>query len=158
MPRLNRRQSSRRIGDVSDLPPARRYHLLTGRTNAVGYLGVPAYQTRDEFEDAWSDFGDQLTEEWIAKHPGTRPFAWWLCGDHQREVIADDPTMIAATLNEKFCHTFGFLHSEAGNLYPVQEPQADYLARHGLLLPGEVKRIVPDLADEDDDDLDHESD
>jgi len=28
--------------------------------------------------DLWAAYGDQVTAEWIAEHPGTRPTCWWL--------------------------------------------------------------------------------
>jgi hypothetical protein len=31
----------------------------------------------DVAEAAWHAHGDELTREWIARHPGTRPPAWW---------------------------------------------------------------------------------
>jgi hypothetical protein len=75
------------------MPPRRRYlrrsrtafkpgavaQLLTGGNHLGGY-GVrhrPDSFRWDDARAAWDDLRDDLLPEWIAEHPGRRPFGWW---------------------------------------------------------------------------------
>jgi hypothetical protein len=105
--------------------------------------------TREEFDALWESHGEELTREWIEAHPGTRPFGWWLARGEERPVVAEGPVARSA----KFAHTFGFFHEEAGfNRHGVQEPQASYLRRHGLLSAAEIRALAsrPAVTEEDD--------
>jgi hypothetical protein len=31
----------------------------------------------EAIQNYWETFGDSIVAEWILKHPGTRPWAWW---------------------------------------------------------------------------------
>ncbi len=108
-------------------------------------LEAPNSEGLDEafVADWWAQNGERITEEWIARHPGSRPWPWW-CWDHgkERPVINPDhdPACDFAVRRDSF---FGFVHSGVFSVQrgadgklshsPWQEPEADYLDRRGLL-------------------------
>src|SRR5262245_17338425 len=135
MPRPRRRGRVRRL-DLLVLTKGQRYHLETG---CVCVPGAGFGSDRESFEDAWEIHRDTILEEFIAEHPGRRPFAWWLL-DHaqERPVVGTWATEreVEALRHDprRFCK-FGFLDTsilgpdEDGELVPLQEPEEDYLAR-----------------------------
>lgn len=137
MPTLRRRQTSRRP-DGCD--PDMRFLLETGSTHRTGLSWWTIRQiTRQQFDEAWGGHGDAITAEWIAKHPGTRPFGWWINVHQQERPLVDGERRC---VEAKFAHTFGFFHCEAGfNRHAAQEPQTVYLRRHGLLTRDELKAL-----------------
>jgi hypothetical protein len=135
MPILRRRPTLRR----GDLSPGLRYLLETGSTNYLIEWPQLSQVSRERFEELWAVFGGEITTDWIAKHPGTRPFGWWLLVHGKERPVVGEPI----GRNEKFAHTFGFLHEEAGfNRRGMQESQADYLRRHGLLSETEIRALA----------------
>lgn len=68
MPRL-KRIGIRHRGEWSQ---QQRQHLLTGRS-----FFDDTFADDDQMRQAWSEIGEELTAEWIAERPGTRPWGWW---------------------------------------------------------------------------------
>ena len=84
--------------------------------------------------EAWSDYPIRTMTEWITKHPGCRPLAWWAF-DAPEPRILEDPTPVESswllTNYRRAPH-----HGES-----IYEREVDYLRRHGLLLGDELKRF-----------------
>jgi hypothetical protein len=98
-------------------------------------------------ESAWRQFREDILENCIAEHPGTRPRCWW---------VYDAPRLNGTTLPEPRCR-IGRPTASGQSTYEgpreddarylggcglmplggVYESQWTYLARHGLLLPSE---------------------
>ncbi len=82
--------------------------------------------------EAWSDYPPRA--EWITKHPGCRPLAWWAF-DAPEPRILEDPTPVESswllTNYRRDPH-----HGES-----IYEREVDYLRRHGLLIGDEFKRF-----------------
>lgn len=135
MPTNRRRIVQSRRLNVARLDYCREYHLLRGRPMIEGYA------TRDELESAWAIHGEALLAEWIEQHPGTRPFAWWLCDHgHERPVIDSRPcAQQFADAMRREGGKFEYLHTHT--IPPLQEDEAAYLARHGLLTAAERRAL-----------------
>jgi hypothetical protein len=76
MPRVSRR-SKRRTAGYTD---QHIQQLLTGVTlSCMSGFGAIHKGIGDEggMRAAWNELRDQLMPQWIAEHPGTRPYAWW---------------------------------------------------------------------------------
>jgi hypothetical protein len=67
-------------------------------------------------EDLWAAHGAEITVDWAAERPGTRPSCWWRW------------TAPRAALGTRW------------GRYEF-ESQASYLRRHSLFLPGEERRL-----------------
>lgn len=75
MPRKQRREKLRR----EPLDPAIGEYLLTGETAQLRAWDRMALAVRRAHVDAlWQGHRDELLPAYIAAHPGTRPFVWWL--------------------------------------------------------------------------------
>ncbi len=116
-------------------------------------------------EEIWRDYGDDVAEQWIFDHPGTRPALWWRytapeprqrvggTGTPRSEVLADAPILDygvpAMWIDADDLTTLLALKcvvlDDADP--PTFEAQAAYLARHELFLPGERRRLRPDAFD-----------
>ncbi len=142
--RRRRQQAAERLAELSKDQVR---DLATGRPFFGGF------HTREEFEDMWAAVGDELLAEWLDRHPGLRPFGWWVC-EHKRErpVVHEITGNGVARLRAE--SRFGFLHSSIwlGGLTPLQMDETDYLQSLGLLSDEELARIP--LEDDDDDSVD----
>jgi hypothetical protein len=71
----------RRVAKVrrEPLSDAMRRHLLSGEYPTRGDFGswVEVFDKSTDQRGRWQEHGDDLLAEWIADHPGTRPWAWW---------------------------------------------------------------------------------
>lgn len=68
---VRRKDAKRRLG----LTPACRKELEQGfawPTPFDGYRNDP-----DDQEAGWREHGEQVLADWIAQHPGSRPWGWW---------------------------------------------------------------------------------
>jgi hypothetical protein len=102
-------------------------------------------------EEFWEYHGERITNEWIAKYPGSRPWPWWVF-DHGQERPIINPMEAAEELREiERSSYFGFVDSgiftarsePGGKLVgvPWLEREVDYLDRHGLLTEDERLRL-----------------
>lgn len=133
MPRLRRKGPQRRRGTYETLSGNQEYQLGTGRA----LIPTDHFTTEDDMRVAWELHRDRLLPEFIHKHPGRRPFAWWLF-DHgeERPIVVDWPEWTDGAVVERMRReTFGFLHTEilgrGGETF--QEQERAYLSRVGLL-------------------------
>lgn len=124
---------------------------------------------RDELLKLWREVEAHVLSDWIPMHPGTRPRLWWRYSAPRIpfgswEVTAG--TYLDGRLPEPRLQIsgagappwdVGFAHApwfECGlpQLWedfdpkdaPRFESQANYLRRHGLLMPGEEKSLKPE--------------
>jgi len=123
------------------------------------------FRSREYWQKLWVEHGAQITEEWAAKHPGTRPQHWWRFGAPRLPVAEHGehagwyyaPELIMPRLHlggsgapdpeltiHVYCLDHGLPVLHEGDFDPsdppIWETQLAYLKRHGLLLPGEAKR------------------
>lgn len=139
MPTLRRIAKRQR----EELTKVQRCHLLTGWCVGGMVNGRRhGFQTREEFLAAWEEHRDELMQEFIAKAPGQRPFAWWLArgierplSEAGREMFSQVGDQIRA--NHRLTEFFGFLHQDEW-----QEDETQHLRRNALLLPGEEHAIA----------------
>ena len=112
--------------------------------------------------EVWSEFGSAVEAKYASTRPGSRPALWWLLsspeprkrlGGRAKCAEDDEPTLEYGA--PKFWvgeddsvfwlrpHETGdgppVIHSDG--FLPVFESQAQFLRRHGLLFPGELRRI-----------------
>src|SRR5688572_5271552 len=77
----------------------------------LGYGFFNEYKTREEMQQAWGAFGEELLADFIEENPGDRPYCWWLCAHgKERPVVAAWATP-AIVEQERARSRFGFLHS-----------------------------------------------
>ncbi len=74
---------------------------------------------REKAADLWAQYRERILADWIEQHPGTRPSCWWKFDrpENKRPEFSPRP-------------------GEPRSL-PAPKVQRAYLARHGLLEPGE---------------------
>jgi hypothetical protein len=138
MPTKRRMRPHRRT-DIEELDDSRLYELQTGHP----LISVMSFDGDVELMRlAWEIHGEDVLADFIAEHPGRRPFAWWLF-DHgkERPIVADWPTWTPEVLASHRSDTYGFLHTEifgGRSMEPLQEPETDYLRRLGLLTESEL--------------------
>ncbi|HEY7116562.1 MAG TPA: hypothetical protein VH475_08250 [Tepidisphaeraceae bacterium] len=127
----------------------------------------PSDEDMEVRRDYWEQHRDEVLAEWVAQHPGTRPWSWWhfamseprrviagheapqngfapwrfMPGKSLEQIEAEWPAMFARLWDE---HLKGNSQREYwyGCPSPVQsfatyESEFDYLDRLNLLLPGE---------------------
>ncbi len=108
-----------------------------------------SFETIEEMRDAWDAVRDDVLPAFIEKHPGRRPFAWWLF-DHGRERPLYRERLEGFCTEEQLrreqgrgdSSRFGFLHTQMwGSKGYFQEQEEDYLARHGLLGRDELRLV-----------------
>lgn len=111
---------------------------------------VPAsacFMTDEQIRELWLAHAAELTLEYAAGWPGTRPTLWWRysapghraktggSGDNAHEVMAYAPTYLIGACVQV-------------NVDPLNPPrfqsEAAYLREHNLLLPGELERLTAD--------------
>jgi hypothetical protein len=117
-----------------DLTEFQEFHLLHG-----GFTLLAGFVDRDMMEDAWQAHRPRLLREYIAQKPGRRPLAWWLFEGvpryGERPVIRE---VRPEYLEREREQTHGLLHTHTH--LPIQEPEADFLRRHGVLSRAEWER------------------
>jgi hypothetical protein len=155
----------RRIGigrrpDLEVLTREQYDHLANGWT----YFSQ-GYASREDAELAWEIHGDAIMESYVKEHPGRRPFGWWLFQHRKERPIVgksfepDEIANMRRNIRLNADH-FGFLHTsifawpDGKTLEYLQEPERDYLERHGLLSDEELEALAAFDAAEDDDDVD----
>lgn len=93
------------------------------------------------YREAWDYYRDRIREPFIKANPGKRPYAEWVFelvpAYGERRIIREN------TLDREAWTQWGILHTNT--IPPIQEPERDYLERHGLLTADE--RIALEEAD-----------
>jgi hypothetical protein len=82
---------------------------------------------------AWDAHRDRIMGQWMRLYPGTRPFAWWLFegGPKHGERRTTEHWTAEHERHRANWQKHGLLHLHTTPA--TQEPEAEYLARHGLL-------------------------
>ena len=142
------------------LSPEEKHQMPTG----FAFFGDGYGRTnpdRERMQADWEQYRDDLLAEWIQKHPGTRPFAWWLFDSPERRRTADgsvhpfdNPERIAHVEECRLLYPNSPMdayrlrygrpstHVGFGDGLVRYESEADYLSRLDLLLPGEAELIA----------------
>lgn len=114
---------------------------------------------QEALEAAWKAFRVELLREWVAEHPGTRPWAWWRfdAPELRRRVDGRRHPFFSAKRAERVARlitrpdaaddlreqlnstSFGVpcAHVCVDDAQALYETEHDFLARHDMLLPGE---------------------
>jgi hypothetical protein len=110
--------------------------------------------------DDWESRRDELLRAWIIQHPGQRPWAWWLFDANDRRETADGTVHpFDRPERRELAERWHAKHPDQSHLVKMfqlyygcpalivgeglvrYETEAAYLARLGLLLPGEAELI-----------------
>ena len=138
------RRTRQRKADVSSLSVDQKRDLLYGKP----FIVPAGFQDEDEMRRAWEAHREALLEEWQEKQPpGTRPFAMYLFElvpefGERRTTPHFKPAWRANWLEH------GLLHTHL--LPPMQEPEAEYLLRHGVIDEWEYEQAFSDEVEDDD--------
>ena len=160
MPRLLQTTKARRI-DYAKLPglckalaDGNYFSFLDG--NILGYE-----PSKYIFQEAWVQLRDVILSSWVAEHPGSRPWGWWMFDrpELRRRIDGqvhpfDDPGYCAKAKRIRAEHPHGGLdlmatsygipryhtteHVDRDGLY---ETEAAYLDRLGLLADDERNAV-----------------
>jgi hypothetical protein len=135
----------------------------------ANYLEYLLAQDHGTAARLWRLYGPKVLGEWIEKSPGTRPTMWWRFDaprwtppDHhtdfwyaKQKLLPEPRQRLSGTgtpawevmaymprwdlgIPEDWAYTCDFDEDDP----PTYESQAAYLKRHGLLAPGELKRLT----------------
>lgn len=167
MPRVRRRAKRRRTGYTD----AHVYQLLSGHDffgSAFGRDDLVSRCDLGAMREAWRELRAGLLADWIAEHPGTRPYAWWTfdAPERRRRIDGQPHPFDNAERIAKVEHWRRDYPDVAGReackLYygmPVclmtrddfdaeYESEADYLDRLGLLTDNERAALAVKCAEE----------
>jgi len=145
MPRKIARKIERK--DRVNLTAGARRYFETGSADTLegwdikGHPRPPLVPGGDKRSPAemWADHGEQITADWIKKHPGTRPYYFW---SHNPE---DYKPINEVKMVERYCICVGVTAFPGKRIFPeppfLYESEAAYLKRKGLLTEYELERI-----------------
>ena len=141
MPRISRRIKRRRRPTKYTARHIR--DLETGRADFFGDLFGGDFGTR---ADAWRELKGTILANWIAEHPGTRPWGWWEFDTPARRERADgklNPFDREDYPENLKTLSFGAPHNHLTreDLEADYETEADFLRRHRLLEPEEIEAL-----------------
>jgi hypothetical protein len=100
-------------------------------TLASGLGLIERYPTED-VRAAWEEHGEWILETWIDHFPGSRPFGWYLAVGVPRfgeRRLLEDRMRLPCWRENSSHHGILNIYSIA----PAQEPEVEYLRRHGQL-------------------------
>lgn len=132
---LSPSRAPKKKGISEQLTGAEISHLLTGQyrsgTDVRWMQGLPNWQLMIQI---WELVQGEFLPGWIRDHPGTRPFAWWVCDAPERMKRPDGQVV------EKLIAPPGYWVAkfEAAAF----ESQAEYLLRLDLMDASEKKIVL----------------
>jgi hypothetical protein len=94
-------------------------------------------------EPLWRDHGEEILAEWVAEHPGTRPWGWWKFDATEPRPVVRGTALVSDRRwwAERWRDQFGvpmFVQIRPrGAALPLVESEASYLQRLGLFAVGE---------------------
>jgi hypothetical protein len=158
MPRRRWRIKARR----EPLSPALRAYLELGlggvmaarrRMPLEGYAEAVYFSHERERAAAWQEYGDEITADWVAAHPGERPWGWWqhvapgprLCLEGAKYVYRGAKPGDGNWIWQEDFGLPGRPQARRPGAAPARmlfESQATFLQRHDLLMPGEAERLT----------------
>src|SRR5580704_6790224 len=99
MPTNRRKRLSRRRLDVAELNRHQRRELESGAC-ILPWLGFRGDAVA--FNKAWRVHGREILEDFIERHPGRRPFAWWVEHGKERTVVASIGADLMSSLRQHY--------------------------------------------------------
>lgn len=143
MPRLKRRSKNRMAGFTS----WHRHELEYGHAYEFIPHDEAFHGDREAMQVAWQSMGSIILREWIAKHPGTRCWAWWAFDAPERRQCLNGPhpfdrpdswretdKLCADMQRRVYSLSYGCPSLYGPGDFDCQfESQPDYLDRLGLL-------------------------
>ena len=113
------------------------------------------FLTAAEVAMQWAEVRDEIIEEWVIAHPGSRPRTWWAqdAPSPRRRIGGIGQAAYEVTAHaEVYDHGLPAVWVMPGDGFdgvpvdlddpPVFESEAGYLRRFGLLLAGELERLA----------------
>lgn len=159
-----RRTTPKRLS--GEIPPALRAFLETGERESGDVLAFLLDRDPSRLHKAWRECRKVILCDWIARCPGTRPWAWWVCdapqepvpgwpddraaqrkrlggtGTPQHEVVAVAPHfdrgVPVSWFDAEGAALFGGVAVDEADP-PRYESEAAYLQRHNLLSASEQR-------------------
>jgi len=158
----NRTRRTRIVTERRVTPGERDYFFTGNYDDPDVFLGIAGSET--EARELWEKVRDELLAEWIADHPGRRPWAFWKLdateprrrtgGRGEAYPGYDHPCNLRAGIPYRFmlqrdADIFRSV-SPGGREYEIYDPadppryesEASYLDRLGLLTDAERKRLT----------------
>ena len=107
----------------------------------------------------WDDIREELVSDYVRKHPGTRPWAWWAMDAPEPELVDQGEDLEPVSFMRRqvggtgaldglsrcsFGIPYGIDHCNPplpNDDPPMYESQAAYLRRHGLLSATEKRKL-----------------
>jgi hypothetical protein len=150
-----RKSTVRRARSLSQLDPyLRALFERDGEPNpADAERGDPFLQFElgeEGLHREWKRWREPLLAEWIARRPGTRPWAWWRYDapePERRRLGGKGIEMCEQYLGYTRAFDFGiprYWHQIDPAQPPLYESEAAYLQRHNLLTPSEARELTAD--------------
>lgn len=134
MPRPTLKRRIPLADELAQLDDDLRYDL------EFGWSFFEGYPNWESMRNDWLKFGDEITQQWIQRHPGSRPFGWWVfTHGKERPVVLEGHRNLADRLRAGARFSFLDTSIVMGGA-TLQETQSDYLAQNGLLEPAEIER------------------
>jgi hypothetical protein len=123
MPRIRRRA----VGRLDTLSDKARFWLLTGSD----LLWFERDCTPADLPELWERFGQEITEDHIREHPGSRPWAWWRWNAPEEPRLLEEGGVTRRSKDSYFPWPADF------DPHQRYESQRDYLDRLDLLTDSE---------------------
>lgn len=154
-----KRPMRRPIINATDLSHACRQQLLDGYSFFdEGYGdGDRTADMLERMKTDWVLYRDQILADWVTKHPGTRPWAWWqFDATARREPVDGSQHPFDRSERKRYAAKWQRLYPKRDLrlfelLYGMPaislgerctfETEAQYLTRLNLLLPGEAESL-----------------
>ncbi len=159
-----RRPTRQMVAPVKALSDACREQLLTGHdffTEGYGHDAENDPTAMERMREDWETHREEMLAKWIAEHPGSRPFAWWLFDAPARRETSDGSVHpFDRPTRRELCDEWHAQHPSEGydrrfwDLYYGRpaiivgegmvhyESERAYLARLGLLTSDEFCRCT----------------
>lgn len=94
--------------------------------------------------ETWIERREELLAEFIARNPGSRPWAWWIWEAPQarRRRLGGTGTALAGTERTWMGTPGGYQADYAVTDPPAYETELKFLQRHGLLSSSELRALA----------------
>jgi len=151
MPRLKRRAKLKRVGYTDE--------HVEALWNGQDFRNL--FPSDEDWRAGWEALRGELLPKWIAENPGTRPAVWWQFeAPERRRRVDGKPHPFDNPEREKLVARWRAEYPEVAareayklhygqpaclmvrdDLEAEYEPEADYLARLGLMPPEEAEAV-----------------
>lgn len=123
-------------------------YFLSGETNDFETFMLSAND--EKMKLLWEENKAVILQDWIAEHPGSRPAAWWCYDAPRAERFKGTPWEISQPeprrrLNGESIYSGNEIPHLIKAIPDGEDPalfesERQYLERHGLLMPEEIKQ------------------